>query len=239
MGYCLLYEAMLDSVIYARDKYLKPSGLMVPSHSTLFIAPMCHPDYRKGKLDFWKNVYSYTMESLASDVIKTVDVDTIVQPSWLCADKRPFLDLDFYKAKVSDLSFRKQSFSFTLDRHVQYLDGFALWFNVIFSPAIPSNEPSDIDKENVHPDSSIVLSTGPEAEPTHWRQGLLLIDRKDLPVSDLQQGQHLVGSISYIKAGEEGLDIKVAWDSIPGEDNGVFDSGKPGYECGSQTWLLQ
>ena len=32
MGYCLLYEAMLDSVLYARDHYLAPGGLMVPSH---------------------------------------------------------------------------------------------------------------------------------------------------------------------------------------------------------------
>ena len=27
MGYCLLYEAMLDSVLYARDRYLAPNGL--------------------------------------------------------------------------------------------------------------------------------------------------------------------------------------------------------------------
>jgi len=27
MGYCLLYEAMLNSVLYARDKYLTPDGL--------------------------------------------------------------------------------------------------------------------------------------------------------------------------------------------------------------------
>jgi hypothetical protein len=27
MGYCLLYEAMLDTVIFARDKYLAPGGL--------------------------------------------------------------------------------------------------------------------------------------------------------------------------------------------------------------------
>ena len=27
MGYCLLYEAMLDSVLFARDRYLAPDGL--------------------------------------------------------------------------------------------------------------------------------------------------------------------------------------------------------------------
>merc|ERR1712212_1284861 len=30
MGYCLFYESMLDSVLYARDKWLAPDGLMFP-----------------------------------------------------------------------------------------------------------------------------------------------------------------------------------------------------------------
>jgi protein arginine N-methyltransferase 1 len=39
MGYFLLRESMLDSVIVARDKWLKPGGAMFPSHATLYIAP--------------------------------------------------------------------------------------------------------------------------------------------------------------------------------------------------------
>ena len=31
MGYCLLYEAMLDSIIWARDRYLVPGGLSTSS----------------------------------------------------------------------------------------------------------------------------------------------------------------------------------------------------------------
>jgi len=30
MGYFLLYESMFDSVIYARDNYLKPGGMLFP-----------------------------------------------------------------------------------------------------------------------------------------------------------------------------------------------------------------
>ncbi len=30
MGYFLLYEAMLDTVLWARDKYLKKGGLILP-----------------------------------------------------------------------------------------------------------------------------------------------------------------------------------------------------------------
>jgi len=40
MGYFLLRESMLDSVIIARDKWLKPDGAMYPSHATLYVAPI-------------------------------------------------------------------------------------------------------------------------------------------------------------------------------------------------------
>ncbi|KAF7827479.1 putative protein arginine N-methyltransferase 6 [Senna tora] len=38
MGYMLLYESMLGSVITARDRWLKPGGLILPSNATLEIA---------------------------------------------------------------------------------------------------------------------------------------------------------------------------------------------------------
>ena len=33
MGYCLLYESMLDSVLWARDKYLAKDGKMLPDRA--------------------------------------------------------------------------------------------------------------------------------------------------------------------------------------------------------------
>ena len=35
MGYCLLYESMLGSVLYARDRYLKPGGAILPDTATI------------------------------------------------------------------------------------------------------------------------------------------------------------------------------------------------------------
>lgn len=35
MGYCLLYESMLTSVLFARDKWLKPEGALLPDTATL------------------------------------------------------------------------------------------------------------------------------------------------------------------------------------------------------------
>lgn len=35
MGYCLLYESMLSSVLYARDRWLKPGGAILPDTATI------------------------------------------------------------------------------------------------------------------------------------------------------------------------------------------------------------
>ena len=39
MGYFLLRESMLDTVLHARDRFLKPGGALYPSHARLYMAP--------------------------------------------------------------------------------------------------------------------------------------------------------------------------------------------------------
>lgn len=43
MGYCLLYESMLSSVLFARDKWLKPGGAILPDTATMvsLLNPCC------------------------------------------------------------------------------------------------------------------------------------------------------------------------------------------------------
>ena len=38
MGYFLLRESMLDSVLVARDKFLKPGGALYPSHANMYMS---------------------------------------------------------------------------------------------------------------------------------------------------------------------------------------------------------
>lgn len=56
MGYFLLYESMLDTVIYARDKWLKPDGIVLPDKCTLSLTAIEDGQYRADKIDFWDNV---------------------------------------------------------------------------------------------------------------------------------------------------------------------------------------
>jgi protein arginine N-methyltransferase 1 len=50
MGYFLLYESMLDTVLYARDKYLAPNGLIFPDKATIFMAGIEDGEYKDEKI---------------------------------------------------------------------------------------------------------------------------------------------------------------------------------------------
>ncbi|KAF8092900.1 hypothetical protein N665_0399s0036 [Sinapis alba] len=80
MGYFLLRESMFDSVICARDRWLKPTGVMYPSHARMWLAPIksSMADRKKNDLDGamadWDNF---------SDEIKTyygVDMSVLTKP---------------------------------------------------------------------------------------------------------------------------------------------------------------
>ena len=45
MGFYLLHESMLDSVLTARDMHLKEDGLMLPSHAQIYAAPCSLSQY--------------------------------------------------------------------------------------------------------------------------------------------------------------------------------------------------
>jgi protein arginine N-methyltransferase 1 len=51
MGYFLLYESMLDTVLLARDKYLKPGGMIFPDTASLFICAIEDQEYKEEKIN--------------------------------------------------------------------------------------------------------------------------------------------------------------------------------------------
>ena len=50
MGYFLLYESMLDTVLYARDRYLNKDGLIFPDKATIFMCGIEDGDYKEEKI---------------------------------------------------------------------------------------------------------------------------------------------------------------------------------------------
>lgn len=69
MGYFLLYESMLDSVLYARDKWLVEGGIMLPNKARMYVAILDDEAYYKKKLNYWNNVYGISMKCMKKWVL--------------------------------------------------------------------------------------------------------------------------------------------------------------------------
>ncbi|XP_072311174.1 protein arginine N-methyltransferase 8-B isoform X2 [Eucyclogobius newberryi] len=77
MGYCLFYESMLNTVIFARDKWLKPGGLMFPDRAALYVVAIEDRQYKDYKIHWWENVYGFDMSCIRNVAIKEPLVDMV------------------------------------------------------------------------------------------------------------------------------------------------------------------
>jgi len=151
MGYFLLYESMLDTVLLARDKFLKPGGLIFPDHAKLYLAAIEDQEYKEEKINFWDNVYGFDYScikdiALREPLVDTVDLKAVV------TDPHLLKHIDLRTAKKEDLTF-STAFQLKATRN-DYVHAFLAWFDISF--------------ECCH--KKVQFSTGPHAKYTHWKQ---------------------------------------------------------------------
>ena len=104
MGYFLLYESMLDSVLWARDKYLVKGGKMLPDKIHMYIAAVEDGEFKKKKSSFWNDVYGVDMSCLAPTVMREPLVDT-VNSNAIISTAQKILELNLCTMKPSDVEF--------------------------------------------------------------------------------------------------------------------------------------
>lgn len=222
MGYCLLYESMLDSVIYARDKYLTPDGLMVPSHATLRIAPLADSDLIDSHVDFWRDVYGFNMTSML-EKIHDEALTRVVDAKELAAESATFYELDLHTVAVKDLEFCRP-FEVKWKDGFERLEGFIIWFDIFFMRLRSDKLPEDLGVAVAQKRGIVAFSTGPQSQATHWQQGVLMIkDQQNVKTDDV-----IAGHIAYRKkeGQERSIDVDVDWR--------VSDPGTLHH----QTWFL-
>lgn len=157
MGYCLLYENMLDTVIYCRDKWLKDGGLIFPDKASMYIAGIEDSLYREEKFDFWTNCYGFDFRPVIPILKEEVVID-YVDKRFIVTDSCKILDLDLYKCTPEDLSF-VTSFQLKMKRK-DFIHALVIWFDIVFSAC--------------HTPES--FTTGPYGALTHWKQIVLYTD---------------------------------------------------------------
>ncbi|KAI5456267.1 S-adenosyl-L-methionine-dependent methyltransferase [Mariannaea sp. PMI_226] len=227
MGYCLLYEAMLPSVLYARDKYLKPDGLLAPSSATIWIAPVADPEYIADHISYWRDVYGFDMKSMQEGIYDEARIEAMPENS-VCGEPYPFKVLDLHTIKSSDLQFTA-AWESQLSRKVDAVDGFLIWFDNFFatSRSEPVPPPATTPKIwNEKARGRVAFTTGPHGTVTHWKQGLLLVQPDENAAASSPAS--LSGEITFAAAEDNAraLVLKVSW-------------ANPGGPRKSQSWELK
>lgn len=195
MGYFLLRESMLDSLIHARDKYLKPkTGLMLPSHTTMYVAPVYDEQERQiSNQDFnaamgeWsqfsettKSTYGVDMSVLGENYEREQKEYFLLSSRWaelprdsVIAPPAAVKYLDMATCTLADskgimAGDEGATFDFDIDANdasAKAVSGFAGWFDADFK-----SRTDDLGANAPKVTYPAYLTTGPEAGYTHWGQ---------------------------------------------------------------------
>eukprot|EP00913_Durusdinium_trenchii_P004940 g4587.t1 len=176
MGYFLLRESMLDSVLIARDRFLKPGGALFPSHATLFLAPVgsakaCREkqqtfdgerqhfdNFNCTMMQYYGTDFSCMQEEFLEEQRKyylQTGMFVNLAPKQLAGSGSPVLEIDLSTITLQDLK------AFEISRDSQ-LEGFTGYFNVTFRGST-QNPVKEV----------VELTTAPTTKTaTHWGQQL-------------------------------------------------------------------
>ncbi|XP_077400407.1 protein arginine N-methyltransferase 8-B isoform X2 [Vanacampus margaritifer] len=130
MGYCLFYESMLNTVIFARDKWLKPGGLMFPDQASLYVVAIEDRQYKDFKIHWWENVYGFDMSCIRNVAIKEPLVD-VVDPKQVVTNACLLKEVDIYTVKPDELTFTS-AFCLQVQRN-DYVHALVTYFTIDFS----------------------------------------------------------------------------------------------------------
>ncbi|KAK0131835.1 Protein arginine N-methyltransferase 8-B [Merluccius polli] len=173
MGYCLFYESMLNTVIFARDKWLKPGGLMFPDRAALYVVAIEDRQYKDFKIHWWENVYGFDMSCIRNVAMREPLVD-VVDPKQVVTNTCLLKEVDLYTVKPEDLSFTS-AFCLQIQRN-DYVHALVTYFNIEFTKC--------------HKKTG--FSTAPDSPSTHWKQTVFYLE----DYLTARKGEEIFGSIA-------------------------------------------
>ncbi|KAB2003964.1 hypothetical protein ES319_D11G165400v1 [Gossypium barbadense] len=190
MGYFLLFENMLNTVLYARDKWLVDDGVVLPDEASLYLTAIEDAEYKDDKIEFWNNVYGFDMSCIKKQAMMEHFVDTVDQKQ-IVTNCHLLKTMDISKMVPGDASFTA-SFKLIAERD-DYIHAFVAHFDVSFTKC----------------HKLMGFSTGPRSRATHWKQTVLYLE----DVLTICEGETIIGSMTVApnKKNPRDVDIMVKY----------------------------
>lgn len=186
MGYFLLYENMLDTVLYARDKWLVKDGIVLPDKASLCLTAIEDADYKEDKIEFWNSVYGFDMSCIRKQAMMEPIVDTVDQ-NQIVTNCQLLKTMDISKMTSGDASFTAP-FKLIAERD-DYIHALVAYFDVSFTKC----------------HKLLGFSTGPKSRGTHWKQTVLYLE----DVITLCQGEAVMGSMTVAPNKKNPRDVDI------------------------------
>ena len=177
MGYFLLYESMLDSVLHAADKWLTREGFILPDECAVALIAFHDETLLKSQVQFWDNVYGFQMsclkKSAASEVlIQYIPSDSIISDSVIVAK------FNLQNLKANQLNY-KSNFTIKITK-AGLCSAIGAYFDVGFTKGLTN---------------PVSFSTSPFGINTHWKQTVFFLEK---PIT-VNEGDILSGFIDCHK----------------------------------------
>ncbi|CAK8533881.1 unnamed protein product [Lathyrus sativus] len=186
MGYFLLFENMLNSVLYARDKWLVDDGIVLPDIATLHLTAIEDKDYKEDKIEFWNNVYGFDMSCIKKQALSEPLVDTVDQ-NQIATNCQLLKTMDISKMSSGDCSFTAP-FKLVASRD-DFIHALVAYFDVSFTKC----------------HKLMGFSTGPRSRGTHWKQTVLYLE----DVLTICEGETIVGSLTVAPNKKNPRDVDI------------------------------
>ena len=210
MGYALLYESMLPSVLFARDKYLAPGGHVLPTS-----CDMCISLSDSDRLCFWDDVYGFNMGVIKEQAVREAMVEVVPEESLLSKGAPyTFRTVDCTRTEDKALDFTAP-FKVTAARAGK-LRSFVIYFDTIFDLSAVGGVCTS-------------FTTSAEAVPTHWKQTSLYLKQP----FDVVEGDAIVGTITFSR----GIEYKRAYDMTV--TYSLEREGTPPQQPSTQMWRME
>lgn len=186
MGYFLVYENMLETVLYARNKWLVKDGLVLPDKASLYLTAIEDADYKEDKIEFWNNVYGFDMSCIRKQAITEPLVDTVEQ-NQIVTNCQLLKTMDISKMDMLDASFTAP-FKLVAERD-DYIHALVAYFDVSFTKC----------------HKLMGFSTGPKSRSTHWKQTVLYLE----DVLSICKGETLTGTMTVAPNKKNPRDVDI------------------------------
>ncbi|KDO59263.1 hypothetical protein CISIN_1g015306mg [Citrus sinensis] len=190
MGYFLLFENMLNTVLYARDKWLVDDGIVLPDKASLYLTAIEDAEYKDDKIEFWNNVYGFDMSCIKKQAMMEPLVDTVDQ-NQIVTNCQLLKTMDISKMGPGDASFTAP-FKLVAQRN-DYIHALVAYFDVTFT------------KCHKLMGFSTVYNTGPKSRATHWKQTVLYLE----DVLTICEGEAISGSLTVAPNKKNPRDVDI------------------------------